>query len=238
MKDEKLFNEKVDEFVLAKIEHEKLRSDFSKIAKLTKMAIGMERNAFENGCNVLYSTTSEAKERSDKLDKTHVNRLERAVDSFVELYTTLAAIGESDRVEKLMLNRGLKLEQTDEDVVLRQMMDQKFNEKMPAMWDEIMGSTPLPASFEDRAKALIQRGVASINDSTIASDGFSGKVVTDAAEELEVKPGHLSSVVSIRVKKIKKGDQAADEAVETAITDAEALIELYEATFNAEKTDE
>jgi len=238
MKDEALFKEKVDEFAVLRIERGEQSSRLSKTAKLAKNLIGMKGSDYKKITNIIYSTTPAAKERADKKNtskKKPLTKLEKAAEQFAELYSQLTLLGEGNRLELLMANKGVKIEAAFEGALTDKYELRKPSEKTEELWEELMGGEEIPATTQERAKCLINAGLVCLNDVAEISDKMNKEILEEAAEDCGVIKKHLVKAVGLRVKAIKKGEDVIPEAVDAISSDAEQLCETLSAMIPGEK---
>lgn len=231
MKDEALFKEKVEELAVLKIERGEHGRRLGKTAKLAKALIGMKGGEFRKLTNVIYSTTPAAKEAADKRGvKKYVTKLERMADDFAQLYTQLALLGQGERLEKLLANKGVVLSLNESfDPEAKFEARGKIGDNVAELWEEVLAGEEIPRTSKERAKLLIDSGLVCLNDMEELRQKMSGPVLDEIAEDCGVAKRHLVRTVGLKVKEIRKGDDVIPDAVEQIATDAEQLCEALNA---------
>ena len=238
MKDEALFKEKVEELAVLKIERGEQGRRLGQTAKLAKGVIGMKGAEFRKLTNIIYSTTPAAKESAERRGaKKYVSKLERIAEDFAQLYSQLTLLGQNERLEKLMTNKGVELSLNSAvDPEARYEARAKLNDRTAELWEEIMGSEKLPRTAKERATALINSGIVCLNDMAAIGEKMTGPILDDIAEDCGVAKRHLVRTVGLKVKEIRKGEDVIPEAVDAISADAEQLCEALSAMIPEEKT--
>lgn len=235
MKDEKLFNERVDEFAVKKVERKEQGANLARAAKLAKAFVGMSSSEYRRLSATIYSTTPAAKELAEKAGKKATSKLEKVADQFAELYSQLVLLGEGERMERLLANRGVKVEAAVEGILTEKYQGKKkVNDGLAELWDEVIGGE-IPREPSERAKVLVQSGVACLNDIANIDAEMSSEILEEAADDCGVVKAHLSKAINLRYKAISKGEDVISEAVDQITADTEQLVDTLNALIPGEK---
>ena len=86
----------------------------------------------------------------------------------------------------------------------------------------------MPKTMPERAKVLIDSAVTTKADVEAIREKFTSEEFEEAANDSEVKKGHLNRGISIRVTAIRSGEDAADEKATEIAEDCNKLAEAME----------
>lgn len=235
---EKIFKEKVNDFAVLKIEQKQHQKRCSKFGKLAKLCSGMKPKQFKLISDIMYDTSEDALKRQDKEKKTEIQKI---ASKFIDAFTSLSLIGESERLTSILSNFGIDVKETYEGAATERfsgVMTEKKFAKFEQIWDDEFAGMEIPNGHIERVKALVRASVEVRSDIENIKEKTTGDPLDAAAEESEVRKAHLTKAVNIAVISIDKGEGEADEKINEILAESSDLVNTLNVLVSDETSPE